>query len=222
MFKSALRPIVIPQSEHLHLTGALANLWGNAQFELPPLPRASVIMGIAFHDRAYGYVDNNPIGEMEEATALAITRRGFYMPCADPVADLITRHHLLRLTLGRPTPAGRALVQEMQPAIQAQIAQNNFSADLFARVDRMTKFCDDVSFDFCREAPAERTVPVFARYEATEPTPIQFRIAEGIITLDPWPLSVAEYSGYIVGYQIEGYPERLEGVLVPYTIRPGK
>ena len=46
MFKSTQRPIVIPQSEHLKLAGALAQLWGNAEFELPPLPRLSVVAGI--------------------------------------------------------------------------------------------------------------------------------------------------------------------------------
>ncbi len=58
MFKSTRRPIVFPQSEHLKLAGTLAFLWGNAQFEFPPLPPLSVIAGNALHDRAYGYLDN--------------------------------------------------------------------------------------------------------------------------------------------------------------------
>ena len=66
MFKSSQRPIVIPQSEHLKLTGALTLLWGNAQFELPPTPHLSVVMGIALHDRAHEYLDNMPIGEIDD------------------------------------------------------------------------------------------------------------------------------------------------------------
>ncbi len=62
MFKSTQRPIVIPQSEHLKLAGALAQLWGNAEFELPPLPQLSVVTGIALHDRAFGYLDDLPVG----------------------------------------------------------------------------------------------------------------------------------------------------------------
>ena len=46
----------------LKLAGALAQLWGNAEFELPPLPRLSVVTGIALHDRAFGYLDDLPVG----------------------------------------------------------------------------------------------------------------------------------------------------------------
>ena len=41
-----------------------------------------------------------------------MTRKGFTMPCADPIADLITRHHLLRLVSGRERRrAGRWLTK---------------------------------------------------------------------------------------------------------------
>ena len=86
MFKSSKRPIVIPQSEHLRLAGALAMLWGNDLFEFPPLPLPSVVMGIGLHDRGYGYLDNHAIGEVDEETWLRITRRGFSMPCVIKVA----------------------------------------------------------------------------------------------------------------------------------------
>ena len=53
MFKSKLRPVAIPQFEHEKLVGTLALLWGNAVFELPPVPFASFLTGIGLHDRAY-------------------------------------------------------------------------------------------------------------------------------------------------------------------------
>jgi len=220
MFKSSRRPIVIPQSEHLKLAGALALLWGNAQFELPPLPHLSVVAGIALHDRAYGYLDNIPIGEVDDDRWLAITRQGFFMPCADPIADLISRHHLFRLVSGHDMPSYNTLAQEMRLVIQQQIERNSLDAELLTKIDRMTKFCDKVSFDFCREEPAEGQVEVFTRYASTEIRVLRYQIMGSQITLDPWALQVEQYAGYLVGYQREGYPERLDGLVIPYHLRP--
>src|SRR5436190_17322232 len=61
MFKSKRRQIVIPQSEHLRLVGSLAMLWGNADFDLPPVEHVSMIAGMALHDRGYGQLDNSAI-----------------------------------------------------------------------------------------------------------------------------------------------------------------
>jgi len=220
MFKSSRRPIVFSQSEHLKLAGTLAFLWGNAQFELPSLPRLSVVAGIALHDRAYGYLDNIPVGEVDDDRWLAVTRQGFFMPCADPIADLITRQHLLRLVSGHDTPSHHALAQEMRLAIQQQIEQNSLDAELLMRIDRITKFCDKVSFDFCCEEPAEGQVEVFTSYPRAQVTVLRYQIMGSEITLDPWPLQVGQHAGYLVGYQLEGYPERLDGLVVPYEIRP--
>jgi len=220
MFKSSRRPIVIPQSEHLKLAGALAFLWGNTQFEPPPLARLSVVAGIALHDRAYGYLDNIPIGEVDDERWLAVTRQGFFMPGADPIADLITRHHLLRLVSGHDTPPHNALAQEMRLVIQQQIEQNGLDGELLIRIDRMTKLCDTVSFDFCCEEPAGGQVEVFTRYASEEARVLRYQITGSEITLDPWPLQVGQHAGYLVGYQLEGYPERLDGLVVPYEIRP--
>src|SRR5262249_39739547 len=66
MFTSKQRPIVIPQWEHQKLAGTLALLWGNADFDRPPIPFESFLTGIALHDRAYGLLDNLPIGGIAE------------------------------------------------------------------------------------------------------------------------------------------------------------
>jgi len=57
MFKSKRRPIVTPQSEHLKLVGTLAMFWGNDDFDLPPIERESMVLGMGTHDRGYGYLD---------------------------------------------------------------------------------------------------------------------------------------------------------------------
>ncbi len=219
MFKSARRPIIIPQSEHLKLAGTVALLWGNAQFEFPPLPRLSLVAGNGLHDRGYGYLDNHPIGGMDDQEWFPIARRGFLMPSADPIANTITRYHILRLLAYRDTPGRRALAQELRPIMEDEMAQHGLSAELFKQVDRMTNLCDQVSFDFCFEEPTEGEVDVFSRYSPPEHQTVRYRIAESEITLDPWPLQVDEHNGYLVGYQREDYPDQSEAIIVPYHLR---
>lgn len=202
------------------MSGALAFLWGNAQFEFPPLPRLSVVAGNALHDRAYGYVDNLPIGEMDDERWLSLTRHGFFMPCADPIADVITRHHLLRLVSGRDTPARHALAHEMRLVLDEEMARHALDADLFQAVDRMTNLCDRISFGFCFEKPTEGQLELFAHYSPTESKVLRYRIAGSDITLDPWPLHGDAYDSYLVGYRLEGYPDRLDALIAPYHLRP--
>lgn len=220
MFKSFRRPIIFPQSEHLRLAGTLAFVWGNAEFELPPLPRESVVAGNALHDRAYGYLDNLPIGETGDERWLPLTRSGFYMPCTDVVANVITRHHLLRLVSSRDSPARQALAQEMRQALDQEIAQSGLDPGLFGELDRMTNFCDRISFDFCFEKPTQGQVEVFSRFAPAESKVVRYRIADSDIVIDPWTLQVSEYDGYLVGYQLEGYPERLDALIVPFHVHP--
>jgi hypothetical protein len=93
MFKSKRRQIVIPQSEHLRLVGALAMLWGNADFDLPLVERVSMVSGMALHDRGYGHLDNSAIGEMREEEWQGIARRSFSMYNSDVVSDTIIKYH---------------------------------------------------------------------------------------------------------------------------------
>jgi hypothetical protein len=219
MFKSKQRPVVIPQSEHSRLAGALAFAWGNAQFDSPPLPRLSFVEGVALHDRGYGYLDILPIGEACEDDWLEVTRRGFEMPSGDAIAAIITRFHLRRLVAWRATPERHALAEEMATAIDQQIAQTGLPKLIFERTDRITDFCDSVSFDFCFERPAHGRVMVYPRNDSEEEISIQYEIKDGDITLTPWPLAVDKISGYLIGYQADSYPERLIPVLLPYHVR---
>lgn len=220
MFKSKRRPIVVPQWEHEKLAGTLALLWGNAEFARPPVPSDSFLTGIALHDRAYGHLDNVPIGEMAEETWFEVAHRGFVtMAWADPVADVIARQHIQRLMSYRQTPESQARAAAMAAAIAAQIEQIGLPAALLARIDRVTKLCDDIAFNFCFEAPVEGSVRVFPHYDQDTEVEVHFRIADGVITADPWPFGVDRHTGYLVGYQREGYPDVLEPVMVYYELR---
>lgn len=131
MFKSKQRPIAIPQWEHQKLAGTLALLWGNADFGRPSVPFESFLTGIGLHDRAYGPLDNLPIGEIPEEEWLVLTRSGFEMTWADPVADLITKMHLKRLSSYGSAPARQAMTAEMGQAIEAQIQRYGLGAATF-------------------------------------------------------------------------------------------
>jgi hypothetical protein len=218
MFTSKQRPIVIPQWEHQKLAGILALLWGNTNFERPPIPFESFLTGIALHDRAYGPLDNLPIGGIPEEQWLALTRSGFEMTWADPIADLITKMHLKRLTSYGSAPARQALAAEMAQRIQAQIQRHGLEAALFEQIDRITNLCDRIAFDFCFEAPAEGEVRVFPRNGRQEEVPVAYRIRDGTIQIDPWPFGVESHAGYMIGYQLEGYPTVLEPIMVPFRV----
>ena len=135
-------------------------LWGNAEFERPSVPFESFLAGIGLHDRAYGPLDNLPIGERPEEW-LALTRAGFEMTWADPVADLIAKMHLKRLTGYGSVPARQAMTAEMTLTIQEQLQRHGFDGVLFERIDRITNLCDKIAFYFCFEAPAKGEVRIF-------------------------------------------------------------
>jgi hypothetical protein len=216
MFKSKQRPIAISQWEHQKLAGTLALLWGNANFERPPVPFESFLTGIGLHDRAYGPLDNLPIGELPEEEWLALTRSGFEMTWSDPAADLITKMHLKRLASYGNTPARQAQAAEMAQVIGEQLQRHGLDAATFERIDRITNLCDRIAFDFCFEAPAEGEVRIFPRNERDQEVAVGYRIEGGTIQVDPWPFGVGSHAGYLVGYQLDGYPTVLEPVMLPY------
>src|SRR5262249_41004768 len=183
-----------------------------------PIPFESFLTGIALHDRAYGLLDNLPIGGIAEEQWLALTRSGFEMTWADPIADLIAKMHLKRLTSYGSAPARQALAAEMAQRIQAQIQRHGLEAALFERIDRITNLCDRIAFDFCFEAPAEGAVRVFPKNGRQEEVAVAYRIQDGTIQIDPWPFGVESHAGYMIGYQLEGYPTVLEPIMVPFQV----
>jgi len=222
MFKSKRRPIAIPQWEHQRLAGTLALLWGNADFQRPPIPPDSFLAGVGLHDRAYEPLDNLPIGELAEEEWLALTRAGFFMAWSDPVADVITKMHLKRLVSYEDSPARQALVAEMAQAIRELLQRHGLNTATFERIDCITRLCDRIAFDFCFETPAEGEVRIFPRNDRDEDIAVRYRIADSAIQVDPWPFGVKSYAGYLVGYKLDDYPKVLEPVMLPYRLAARK
>jgi len=219
MFKSKRRPIVTPQSEHLKLVGALAMLWGNDEFDIPPVERASMIAGLGLHDRGYGYLDTASIGEMDDSEWFPIARRTFYMPCSDLVADTIVKYHFRRLADHTDTEGRKALYAEFSDSLDRHLKEHDLSKELFDRIDRITDFCDSLSFRFCFERPASGQISIFPRNNENEEVIIKYQVEEGVLRADPWPFSVDSYEGYLLAYKLDGYPEILDPVILTYQLK---
>lgn len=227
MFPSRSRPILYPQLEHGRLAGNLAVLWGNDDFAAPPISRSSLALGVGLHDRGYGPFDNDELPLVPEPRWVELTRRGFYGDWGDPAADLITKLHLRRLVSSERTDARRPFLAELDDALAAHAATQGLDLDLFRRIDALTRLCDMVSFDFCFEEPAEGMVGVPVDWENDARVPVRYTVTPARdddaarITLDPWPLRVDRYEGYLIAYHREGYPLALRPLAVPYSVEPG-
>jgi hypothetical protein len=218
MFKSKRRAIITPQSEHLRLAGTLAMLWGNNDFDSPPIDRSAMIIGVGLHDRGYGFLDNLAIGGMNEEEWIGVARRGFYMQYSDIVADTIAKYHIRRLASRDESAERKALTAEFSQIIDEQLNQNGLSKALFDRIDRITDLYDKISFDFCMDVPDSGRVSIYPRNSEDTEVLVQYRVEDGVIRVTPWPFSVKSYEGYLIAYQSDGYPEKLDPSLLLYRL----
>ncbi len=108
--------------------------------------------------------------------------------------------------------------REMTQAIHEQLQQHGLAAATFERIDRITNLCDRIAFDVCFEAPAEGDVRIFPRNDRDEEIVVRYRIEEGTIQVAPWPFAVDRHQGYLVGYQLDGYPTVLEPAVLTYEL----
>jgi hypothetical protein len=218
MFKSKSRAMITPQSEHLRLVGTLAMLWGNDDFDSPPFDRSSLIMGMGLHDRGYGSLDNFAIGGMNDEEWNEIARRSFHMQYSDVVADTIAKYHVRRLASHDESPERQAMTAEFSQVIDKQLEQYSLSREVFDRTDRMTNLCDKISFDFCMDALKSDRVSIYPRNSRDEEVVVQYQVENGVIHVIPWPFSVRDHEGYLIAYRSDGYPEKLDPIILPYRL----
>lgn len=205
MFRSSRRDVVFPQAEHARLAGAIALAWGNERFARPALPFDAFVRGVTLHDRGYGQLDADGIGEVARDRWLAIQRAGFAPRGEEPVVDLIVALHVHRLV------GGDEAMTAALPGLHRAAGVDEADA---AEADRIADLCDRIAFDFCFEVPASGRVDV-------APTAVEYAVdGHGGITLKPWPLGPSSVGGIILGFLAEGYPDALEPVVVPFDVRP--
>lgn len=196
LFRSRRRPLIVPQAEHARFAGTLALNWA----EPVALPFASFVRGVADHDRGYGELDNDPLGEVDEERWLGIQRRGYEPRGEDPVVDLVVALHVRRL-LGSG---------EADDVVAELLAATGASREDAEAADAVTNVCDVISLELCFEAPNERDVR-------------GYRIAVdglGGVEVDPWPFAAPRLTGVVAGYEAEGYPDRLVAAPVTYDVSP--
>lgn len=219
MFRSKIRPIVIPQYEHSRLAGTLAQHWGNDQFDRPAMNFASFVAGVALHDWHYGFGDNLPIDGADEKEWIAMTRRGLALRLPDPISDIVAKLHLRRLCSYNRTAERVALMAEFDEVVRARLPETEHSRAEFEWADKITRFCDNIAFHFSFEAERELTANVCMQAGDERETAVTYHIQpKGQITIDPWPFAVPDISGMIIGYQAESYPNILQPVIVPFTV----
>ena len=221
MFKSKVRPLVIPQFEHARLAAKLASMWGNAHFDRPEIPFSSFIEGVALHDWQYSNFDNLSIGDISEAEWLSVMHQGIDLHFDDPIAEVIAKLHMMRLVRTPTSPTRKKIVEEFEACISSVVEQTGFSRDQFEWADRITRFCDSLAFDFAFERPTQDAIPVFAKTNDSDETSLAYEIKpDGIIKIDPWPFSAPSFSGMITGYHLEGYPKTTTPKIIQYQINP--
>jgi hypothetical protein len=218
MFQSKQRAIVVPQWEHARLAGAIAYHWGNDHMAPPPLDRDAFALGVTFHDRGYGRMDNMPIGGVDESIWLATQQRGINMRSDDVIVDTVALMHIRRLLSYNSGADVEAVTQSAETRIAQNIAQTAYTRQDFENADSITRTCDMISFRFCFEDNI--TYEEKAVFNGDENVTIQVDVRDGHINLHPWTLSVPELRGFILGYEQVGYPDHLRPVILPYTVTP--
>ncbi len=219
MFRSKIRNVIIPQSEHARLAGTLAMLWGSDAFDRPVLPFASFINGVLLHDREYDLIDNHPIMGMDASTWLAIKQKALNYGSNDPVVDAIVFSHVRRLVGHQDTLDRRQLADDLDTRIAECIAQTDWTPNDFRWADSITDFCDMVAFHLSFEAPTTAQVSVNFQRDNLKTCELSYEILEsGRIHVTPWPFSVEQHTGFIMGYRAEGYPDKLDPLAVPFTL----
>ena len=114
------------------------------------------------------------------------------------------------------------MTAEFSQIIDERLKQHNLSKALFDRMDRITEICDRISFDFCMDAPDSGEVSIFPRNVDNEDILVRYHVEDGTIRVAPWPFAVDKYEGYLIAYQLDGYPDRLDPFILPYRLERTK
>ncbi|HEY7692022.1 MAG TPA: DUF3891 family protein [Gaiellaceae bacterium] len=220
MFRSSRRAVVFPQAEHARFSAALAALWGNERFERPALDFDAFVRGVALHDRGYGELDADGIGEVSSERWLEIQRRSFEPRGEDPVVDLVVAMHVHRL-LSKPwNPALAVSDPELEASLPALRAAAGVGEDEAGAADAITDLCDRIAFDVCVEERSEWDFSI-APGVGADPVEVAFAFdGAGTVTLDPWPLGVPWARPVLCGFAADGYPDRHAPVVEPILVRP--
>ena len=218
-----MRDIVISQAEHAKFSGVLASYWGNEDFDKPSLDYNSFVEGVKYHDFGYGENDDSPLGELTLEQWADLTFKGTEIRFDNPVVDIVTKLHLKRLLGDDRVKKRKEILKNIEQSIADSLLRTNNSLEEFLWADKITNFCDWVSFNYCLEKDFEDKVEVHTRRKSFVKRELTFHSnPAGEIIVDPWPFSVESINGTIIAYYKNGYPEELKPVSKEYYIKKKK
>jgi hypothetical protein len=219
MFISKIRPLIVPQHEHGRMAGMIASLWGNDAFDRPSLDFDAFVKGVALHDWGYGLIDNLPIGKAPEKEWLQVIRQGYQFHFEHPITDVIVKMHIRRLLGFKDSPERREAAAELDQLIQVRLDESGHPLHDFQWADRITNLCDFIAFDFAFEKEMDRNFAVYPHPGSSDMKEIRvISDQNGLIQMDPWPLKVNTYQGFIYAYEQEGYPDHLKPVVRKFRL----
>jgi hypothetical protein len=69
------------------------------------------------------------------------------------------------------------------------------------------------------DVPASGKMSIFPRNDEDTEVTVRYHVEGGVIQLNPSTFSVDRHKGYLVAYHLDGYPERLDPVILNYELR---
>jgi Protein of unknown function (DUF3891) len=220
MFRSTRRSVVFPQAVHARLAASIAAVWGNPPFERPAVPFASFVHGVALHDRGYGELDTDGVGEVPPQRWIEIQRQGFAPRGDDPIVDLVVALHVHRLVSKPRDPVEAAALPEMEAALPALLGAAGVAEGDAKAINSITHLCDRISLTICFEEASEWTQPVVPE-AGQPPVDVTFMFeGEGRGTLSPWPLGIHSFTAVVPAYRADDYPETLSPQITIVSLQP--
>jgi hypothetical protein len=221
VFRSRRRAVVYPQAEHARVAATLAASWGNDAFGRPRLPFDAFVHGVALHDRGYGELDADGIGEVPLERWLEIQRRSFEPRGDDAVVDVVVALHVRRLVSWSRDEAARRTLAAFDEALPVLIAAGGLDAEAAADADRVTDLCDRISFDLCVEEATDGSVEV-RPHAGDGLAGVRYELdGEGTGAVEPWPFGVPWIAVVATGFVADGYPTTLEPVATIFRLERG-
>ncbi len=119
-----------------------------------------------------------------------LTLKGTEIRFDNPVVDIVTKLHLKRLLGDDNVKKREEILKNIEQSIAESLLRTKNSLEEFLWADKITNFCDWVSFNFCLENDFVDKVQVYSRRNSSLKTDLTFHTnPAGEITVNPWPFS---------------------------------
>lgn len=220
MFRSKRRQIVFPQTEHVRLAVAVAELLSAGGYSFGGVAYSEIVVATSEHDRGYPVLDNFPVEETARKDWVEIHRQGLSKMNSSYQVNILVALHIQRLMSFYDEPICKALSDECDSYIENQLKGNSVPRSDLERASNLVAFCDMVAFDFCFEHRRSNSFVIFPDSVGQESVTLHYEVKEeGLVAISPWPAKVKEVYGTITAYDGAKYPEELIPFLVPFFLR---